>query len=150
MSVGASAGVPNVATTPSTASMMSDERGETSATASDDLPVSQDEAASLLLALPMSREPSGIRHFSPTPVPEASPRVSGVPMSKSLSGLSVGGCLSLLEDADSPAAALASPSGMTSPRSVPTGFASPRMRGVPMSKTASTISASGFLCAMDD
>ena len=136
-----SAAMPHVATTPSTASMINDERGENSATASDDLPVSHDEAASLLLALPMSREPSGIRHFSPTPVPEASPHVSGVPMSKSLSGLSVSGCLSLLED--SPAPALASPrSGATT---VAAGFASPRMRGVAMSKQASTVSVGGFL-----
>lgn len=87
-------------------------RGAAPRTADDELPVTQDEAASLLLALPLSRDPS----FNPPSHPPStltSPRaqstlnpgfvsptpwLNGVPMSKQASTLSVSGFLTSLDE----------------------------------------------------
>lgn len=121
----------------------------------DDL--SQDEAASLLMALPMSREPSGPLPSLASP-PLQSPRITpgagfgGLPMNKTLSGLSVSGCLSLLDGDSGDGAPLGSPSprpGEGTPVAGASGGAatwsslpSPRMPGVSMTKVDSI---SGFL-----
>ena len=110
------------------------QRGEASNAKNDHL--SHDEAASLLMALPMSRGPSDL---GPSPCP--TPRVAAVPMQKNLSTLSVSGCLSLLDDPDEPTDGSLSSPRMTSPLQ----HAPPRLSAVPMSKQCSIISISGFL-----
>lgn len=107
-------GLPPVGATPTTTDAMA-----AGAQSDDtDMPVSQDEAANLLLALPMSREPSGLDTLAALS-PRAAP---AVPMSKSISGLSVGGCLSLLDVVESEGVSSPMPSPpVPSPRSGRTG-----------------------------
>ena len=130
-----------VATTPTTSSQFDTQRAVQHggpSVAKDDL--SHDEAASLLMALPMSRGPSDLGGGAPSPMP----RVAALPMEKNLSTLSVSGCLSLLDDPDEPTV------GLTSPRSPHMAMHStPRLPGVAMSKQCSTVSVSGFL-AVDE
>jgi len=148
--------LPAVQHTPSTEDELdrpsSDVHAAAPAVSEAEVPVSQDEAASLLLALPMSRADSGLCDLSLLPgngnssprVGGASPRVMGAPMTKNISGLSVSGCLSLLDEAD-PSVAQA----QASPRA-PVVVPSPHLSGLPMSKTASTVSVSGFLTHLED
>ena len=151
--------LPTVGSTPSTSSALQHQEprvagarsaagGSSSAVPNDDL--SQDEAASLLMALPMSREPSGLERLA-SPRPSSTPKIGGVPMSKALSGISVTGLLDeVAQPEPSPMPPLASPAlpPLTSGGGTAAPW-SPRLRGVDMTKTTSTISVSGFL-SVDD
>lgn len=149
--------MPSVGPTPSTSAAVLDRPDDPAPTpaangAAKDDDLSHDEAASLLLALPMSREPSGLDRL-------ASPRVNPLPMSKTLSGISVSGFASFLEDdraAPSPRLRV-DPSGPMSPRlagapsprlpSAAPWSSSSRLPGIPMAgnKSDSIISVTGFL-----
>ena len=109
-----------------------------------DEPVSQDEAANLLLALPLSRDPSFSTASTQGQVP--SPRMSTLPMSKNCSGLSVSGCLSLLDEPEGGIPPSPRLGGVPPSPRLGGPMPSPRMGpALPLTKTVSNISVSNFL-----
>jgi hypothetical protein len=150
--------LPPVGTTPSTNSSVPGSVSAAPAAADEEF--SQDEAASLLLALPLSRCPSNVselpspRVSCPPPLPSPSlaasqppplhsPRAAPLPMMKGLSGLDVLSAMSGMDAAD---AGAMSP-GLRTSRALPPP---PPYQAVPMTKSQSVVSVTGFLQALDE